>query len=181
MVRVVATAVIAKYSGPGSTQASITTIITEETEGEMAESQSQAVAQQALKNLEDQLICPICLDAFRTPNCSNASMFTTRTASSDWWSQISRDNSPYAAPPVDNPPSFPRPLVCLASSQHSISTTFLRLKMHLRRWKSQKRHSVTSAKHLDQPLATAVTVASSYVPCVQRFIVNGMPLSNMRW
>ena len=67
MVRVVATAVIAKYSGPGSTQASITTIITEETEGEMAESQSQAVAQQALKKLEDQLTCPICLDAFKDP------------------------------------------------------------------------------------------------------------------
>ena len=33
----------------------------------MVESQSQAVAQQALKKLEDQLTCPICLDAFKDP------------------------------------------------------------------------------------------------------------------
>ena len=33
----------------------------------MAESQSQAVAKQALKKLEDQLTCAICLDAFKDP------------------------------------------------------------------------------------------------------------------
>ena len=55
----------------------------------------------------------------RTPNCSNASMSTARTASSNWWSKIDKDNFLYAAPPADNPSFFPQLLVYLASSQHA--------------------------------------------------------------
>ena len=37
---------------------------------------------------------------WRTPNCSNASMSTARTASSNWWSKIDKDNFLYICCPT---------------------------------------------------------------------------------
>ena len=143
--------------------------------------ESQAVAKQALEKLEDQLTCAICLDAFKDPNCSNASMSTARTASSDWWSQTDRDNSPYAAPPADNPPSFPQLLVCLASSQHSISTTSWRFKKLSRKSKSQKRSNVRNVRNREL-LQNFVEIAENLsVKSALRCTANGMSLPTMRW
>ena len=93
--------------------------------------ESRVVAKQAIKKLEDQLTCAICLDAFRDPKllqCFHACLLQRLHASSDWSSKTIKDNAPYVAPPVDSPPSFPIPqlLLCLASSQHSTFTTFSR-------------------------------------------------------
>ena len=88
---------------------------------------------------------PSALRPSETPSCFNASISTARTASSDWWSQTGKDNSHYAAPPVDNPSFFPKSLVHLVSSQHSISTTSWRFKKLSRKSKNQKMADVTSA------------------------------------
>ena len=51
------------------------------------------MAEAALKKLEDQLNCPVCLDTYTTPSNFSATMFIASSALGDWWIATSRDNS----------------------------------------------------------------------------------------
>ena len=89
---------------------------------------SQAVTNQTLKKLEDQLTCAICLDTFKDPKlhvlqCFNVccNIMVARTASaSNWWSKTDKDNSISLCCPTCR-----HSTLLLTSSQHSISMHYL--------------------------------------------------------
>ena len=95
--------------------------------------ESNTVTNQALKKLEDQLTCAICLDAFKDPKLLQCFHVYCKDCLQRLVVQDRQGQLLYAAPPADNPPSFPQLLTSLTSNQHSTSTTFLRFKMLLRK------------------------------------------------
>ena len=95
--------------------------------------ESRAVAKQALKKLEDQLTCAICLDAFKDPKLLQCFHVYCKDCLQQLVVKNRQGQLSLRCPTADNPPSFPQLLTSLTSSQHSTSTTSLRFKMPLRR------------------------------------------------
>ena len=77
----------------------------------------------------------------------------------------------YAAPSVDNPPSFPQLLVCLAFNQHSTSTTSWRFnKLSTKSKIKESDMWKASASNLhNQRQTTIITVVSSFVLCAAQW------------
>ena len=127
----------------------------------------KTAAEQALKKLDEQLTCAICLDDYKDPKFLNCFHVFSPSVCNRWCAR----GRPCSAPTVASPPCCPR-TESSSYKEPSTSTTCLTSDLHSKKSPNRRNHSVTSVDRRRPPISAA-TVASSSARCAPRFTKRG--------